>query len=189
MTAIGATTISDLVRDLAARQPTPGGGAAAAVSAALGCAAGAMAARYTTGPKWAEVTADAERLAQELDVAAQELARLADEDAAAFTALQQARRDKQPEAITAAEQRALGVPVQVITLCVQQACALQTFLPRCNPYLISDVKVGIHLLAGAARAAWQTLLINRPPEAIQRQAEALMADLDLCDRAAQGIVP
>ena len=41
--------------------------------------------------------------------------------------------------------------------------ALREFRPRCNPWLVSDVEVAIHLLTGAGRAAHATLLANRPP--------------------------
>ncbi|HAT12089.1 MAG TPA: hypothetical protein DCS97_16255, partial [Planctomycetes bacterium] len=48
------------------------------------------------------------------------------------------------------------------------------FLPRCNPNLVSDVRVGVHLLAGAARAAWATAAANRPgPEEVAAAAAAL----------------
>ena len=49
---IGSETISDYVARLASRQPTPGGGAAAALHAAQGAALVAMVARYTSGAKY-----------------------------------------------------------------------------------------------------------------------------------------
>ena len=49
--------LSDITKALSERTPTPGGGAAAAIAAALGCAAGAMAARYTTGTKYTAIEA------------------------------------------------------------------------------------------------------------------------------------
>src|SRR4051812_19516851 len=85
-------SVADLVARLAARAPAPGGGAPAAIAGAIGCATGAMAARYTPGPKWADRSATAEALAAELDDAAARLLALADEDAAAFAAVGAARK-------------------------------------------------------------------------------------------------
>jgi len=47
--------------------------------------------------------------------------------------------------------------------------AIQTFLPHCNPNITSDAKVGIHQLAGAARAAYQTVLVNSPPTDVKQR--------------------
>lgn len=50
------------------------------------------------------------------------------------------------------EARALAVPVSLVELCHDYILAIQAFLPDCNPNITSDAKVGIHQLAGAARA-------------------------------------
>jgi formiminotetrahydrofolate cyclodeaminase len=148
------------IDQLAARTPAPGGGAAAAIAAALGAAAGAMAARYTTGAKWADRSADAERLGQVLHDGARRLLALADADAGAYAAVQ-ATAAGSPER-AAAEAAAGRIPLDTLIACADAADALARFLERCNPRLRSDVETGIHLLAGAGRAAWRTLLINQP---------------------------
>jgi formiminotetrahydrofolate cyclodeaminase len=162
---------------LAARTPTPGGGAAAAICAALGAAAGAMAARYTTGPKWGALSLQAQALAETLDGAARSCFDLADQDAQAFAALGAARREQDEQVISHAEERAQAVPAELLALCALQAGALRAFLTLGNPLLLSDVKVGIHLLAGAGRAAWQTLLVNQPGIELQRLAAAHLTAL------------
>jgi formiminotetrahydrofolate cyclodeaminase len=169
--------IAGFLSMLAARTPAPGGGAAAAVAAALGCATGAMAARYTTGPKWADREADAAALGDRLDALAQRLALSADADAAAFSAVQAARKAKDPAAIASAEATALAVPAALISDCANAAHDLAAFRPHCNPHLVSDVDAGIALLAGAARAAFATLLINQPPETVRAVAAAQLASL------------
>jgi formiminotetrahydrofolate cyclodeaminase len=145
-----------------------------------------MAARYTTGPKWGAAGERAQLLAETLDAAASALIDLADEDAAAFAAMQAARKEKVAEAIAVAEQRAATVPASLIEICGRHAEALRVFLSVSNPHLVSDVKVGIHLLAGAGRAAWQTLLINQPPVELQTAAQTHLETLDRCERAALG---
>lgn len=162
---------------LAQRTPAPGGGAAAAIAAALGCAAGAMAARYTTGSKWSEVSAQAQSLAELFDGAATECLRLADADAAAYAAVGAARKAGDALALAQAEAEAARIPLDLLTLCAMHSNHLAEFAPRCNPNLLSDVKVGIHLLAGAGRAAWQTLLVNRPTEQVLGGARKLLAVL------------
>jgi formiminotetrahydrofolate cyclodeaminase len=89
----------------------------------------------------------------------------ADDDASAYADLQRSWKDKELTAAekTAIEARALAVPVSLVELCYQYIIAIEAFLPDCNPNITSDAKVGIHELAGAARAAYQTVLVNSPP--------------------------
>lgn len=181
---IADDAVSALVAGLAARMPAPGGGAAAAVAAALGCAAGAMAARYTTGPRFPDTGPMAEALAGVLDGAAAACLRAADADADAYAAVGAARKAKDPAALAAAEVRARAVPADLLAACALHAAGLAAFLPDCNPHLVSDVKVGIHLLAGGGRAAWQTLLVNRPDDEDRRVGEAHLAALATAESAA-----
>lgn len=185
MITAGAS-IAAFAADLAARRPVPGGGAAAAVAAALGCAAGAMAARYTTGPKYADRAAQAEALAAALDAAGAACLASADADADAFAAVGTARKAGDAAALAQAEARAAGVPADLLAACALHAAGLAAFLPQCNPNLASDVKVGIHLLAGAGRAAWQTLLVNRPDGTVRAVAQTHLAALDHAEALARG---
>ncbi len=184
MEPLAGRTLDGLARSLAARSPTPGGGAAAAAAAALGCAAGAMAARYTTGARWADRSAEAEALATGLDAAAQRVLALADEDEAAFAAAQAARKTGDAAAIAAADVRAMEIPLAVMALCDSQAALLAAFLGRCNPNLLSDVRVGIHLLGGACRAAWATAQANKPDAAVIARAATLLAAVRRSEEAA-----
>lgn len=184
--SLATTTVDGLLSALGERTPVPGGGAAAAIAAALGCAAGAMAARYTSGPKYVAVEAQAGAFADLLMNAARACAHLGDADAEAFAAVGSARKNKDAAALAVAEQRAAAVPADLLALCAQHAAGLAAFMPTCNPNLISDVKVGIHLLCGAGRAAWQTLLVNRPEATIRAVAASHLAALDKADRAALG---
>ncbi len=167
----------DLITALAARQPTPGGGAAAAVAAALGAATGAMAARYTTGPKWADRQIEATAMADALTTAASVLLAVADADADAFAAVGAARKANDPSALAAAEAEAAAIPAELLAVCASHAVLLRAFLPLCNPNLVSDVWVGLHLLAGAGRAAYRTLQVNQPSPAVLDAAQAQLAAL------------
>ncbi len=154
------------------------------MAAALGCAAGAMAARYTTGAKHPVVGPQAEALAATLDAAAAACLSAADADADAYAAVGAARKTKDAPALATAEARARAVPADLLAACALHAAGLAAFLPACNPHLTSDVKVGIHLLAGGGRAAWQTLLVNQPDDETRRVGEAHLAALVAAEAAA-----
>jgi formiminotetrahydrofolate cyclodeaminase len=179
---IAQRAIADFLKDLAARTPAPGGGAAAAVSAALGCAAGAMAARYTTGPKWPERTERANALAETLDHASDECLRLAEADASAFVALGEAKKAGEVQHRAALE-RAAAIPTDLLAQCAKQAVALADFLPLCNPQITSDVRVAVNLLAGAGRSAWHTLLVNSPAAESKKAAAAHLEALAQAEAA------
>jgi len=157
---LAATPCGEIITALAARTPVPGGGAAAALAAALGCATGAMAARYTTGPSWGERSAVAASIAQGLDETSRTLLNLADEDAAAFAAVGASKAAGDATALASAQARSAQIPAEVLLICVVQAQLLETFRSLCNPRLVSDVEVGISLLHGAGRAAVATLVAN-----------------------------
>ncbi len=166
------TTLDAFCLDLGRRQPTPGGGAAAAAAAAVGAALGAMAAAYTTGRKWADREAETTALATDLRQAAAAMLARADADTRAYAALTRSWRDDTlpPEERAAIADTARAVPAGLLADCAAHAAALQRFLPRCNPRIVSDARAAIHLLAGAGRAALQTLLVNDPPAAMRDQA-------------------
>lgn len=182
MSAAADHPIGTWIGDLAGREPTPGGGGAAAIAAATGSALGAMAARYTTGRKWADRAETVGPLLALLDTHIAALLVAADLDAAAYAELQASwKRDDLEDAQRAAiADRARAVPADIVARCADACEALAAFLPRCNPMIVSDGKAAIHLLAGAARAAWQTLTVNEPTAA---QADRARADLDRCAAA------
>ncbi|MGO4433660.1 cyclodeaminase/cyclohydrolase family protein, partial [Paenarthrobacter sp. RAF9] len=84
---ISSETIQDYLARLAARQPTPGGGAAAALHAAQGAALVAMVARYTTGAKFEQHAALVARVTAAADHLVDQALRLADADEHAFQAV------------------------------------------------------------------------------------------------------
>ena len=172
-------TIDAFVGQLAAKQPTPGGGAAAAVGASVGAAAAAMSAAYTQRKKDVEsgAAATAQELIAKLDTAA--LLASADADAAAYAELQRSwKAEGMPaEEKAAIEATALAVPVALVESCHRAAVAIQAFLPSCNPNITSDAKVGIHMLAGAARAAFQTVLVNSPPAELKDRLRAMLREV------------
>jgi len=179
MATTAAQQIGKFVTALAAKQSTPGGGAAAAVGAAVGASAASMAAAYTTRKKDKESGAaeKAEALIQKLDL--EKMLKAADDDASAYADLQRSWKDAEMTASEKAEieARALAVPVSLVELCHEYILSIHTFLPHCNPNIKSDAKVGIHQLAGAARAAYQTALVNTPPAKERERLRTLLMEI------------
>ena len=179
MTSFKSLPIEQFLTSLAAKQPTPGGGAAAAISAAVGTAAAKMAAEYTQRKKDKEsgAAAKATELLSSLDMSP--LLRAADDDAAAYADLQRTWKegDMPADEKDAIESRALAIPTSLLEECHAQIKQIHEFLPHCNPNITSDAKVGINLLAGAARAAYQTVLVNSPPAEEKMRLSKLLKEI------------
>lgn len=178
--AVAHQSIDAFCAALASKQPTPGGGASAAIGAAIGAAAASMSAAYTQRKK--DVASGAAVHAQQLE-AAMDLApllRMADDDVQAYQDLQSTW--KKDCALTADEvktiqDRALAVPTLLVQACHARIVAIHQFLPHCNPNITSDAKVGLHQLAGAARAAYQTVLVNQPPAEHKAELVKLLQEI------------
>lgn len=179
MTSSAHQTLGKFIHALAAKQPTPGGGGAAAVGAALGASAASMAAAYTQRKKDKESGAAefAEDLIKALNVDI--LIQTADEDAEAYQNLQRTWKDADMSDDERAriEAKALAVPTNLLEACHAHIIAIKHFLPYCNENITSDAKVGIHLLAGAARSAYQTVLVNKPPEEDKQRLKHLLKEI------------
>lgn len=171
-------SIQDFVTVLASKQPTPGGGASAAIGAAIGAAAASMSAAYTQRKKDEESGAaeQARTLIAKMDLAP--LLSMADDDVKAYQDLQSTWKKDcalSQDEIKEIQSRALKVPTVLLEACHERILAVHEFLPHCNPNITSDAKVGIHQLAGAARASYQTVLVNTPPaEEKQRLCKLLL---------------
>ena len=178
-TATSKQLLGDFIRTLSAKQPTPGGGAAAAVGAAVGGAAARMSAEYTQRKKDKESGAaeKANLLIGQIDL--DQFLTAADDDAAAYADLQRTWKDADmsAEEKSKIEARALQVPTVLLEECHSSVMAVKAFLPSCNPNITSDAKVGIHQLAGAARAAYQTVLVNSPPEDEKNRLKGLLREI------------
>ena len=158
-------TIKDFLEQLAARVPAPGGGAAAALSAAQGAALVGMVARYSTGEKYAEHRETVERIIAESDELRTAALRLAEDDAAAFTAVADAYKlPRATDEEKAARSAAIAVsligagrpPAAVIALAERVVVLAAELLPVGNPNVISDVAAA----SEAARAAATTARVN-----------------------------
>ncbi|WGM21113.1 cyclodeaminase/cyclohydrolase family protein [Paenarthrobacter sp. OM7] len=162
---ISSETINDYLSRLASRQPTPGGGAAAALHAAQGAALVAMVARYTTGPKYEQHATLVARITSAADHLIIEALRLADADEHAFQSVidsyklpsdtEQLKATK-ADAIRDALVQAAHTPAQLIKVSGEVVDLATELIDVANPNVISDVAAA----ADAARAAATTARVN-----------------------------
>lgn len=162
---ISSETVNDYLARLAARQPTPGGGAAAALHAAQGAALVAMVARYTTGEKYAEHEGLVSRITSAADRLVAEALGLADADEQAFQGVidsyklpsdTEELKAAKKAAIDAALVQAAQTPAQLIKVAGEIVDLAAELFDVANPNVISDVAAA----ADAARAAATTARIN-----------------------------
>ena len=120
-----------------------------------------MAAAYTQRKKDKESGAASKALELIKGMDVSPLLNAADDDAAAYSDLQRTWKESDmPESEKAEiEARALSIPTSLLESCHERIVKIHDFLPHCNTNITSDAKVGIHQLAGAARAAYQVRYI------------------------------
>jgi methenyltetrahydrofolate cyclohydrolase len=163
-------SIDDVTLALSSADPTPGGGSAAAIAAALGASLLAMVARLSLGrPRYAEHAAlHAEALAA-ADGARRHFLELADADASAYAAYRSARQmphatDEEAVARDAASRlaarQAASVPLAVVQECHRQVEFVERLAGHSNASASSDLGVASLLLECAARGAAANVLVN-----------------------------
>mmetsp|Transcript_30649 Transcript_30649/g.50955 ORF Transcript_30649/g.50955 Transcript_30649/m.50955 type:complete len:243 (+) Transcript_30649:117-845(+) len=188
--SLAAQSLQEFCTSLSSKQPTPGGGASAAVGAAVGAGAAAMSGAYTQRKKDEESgAAEAARLMiSKMDIPS--LLAMADDDVHAYKSLQSTwKKDSglSQEQIDEIQANALKVPTVLVEACHERIVAVHTFLPSCNPNITSDAKVGIHQLAGAARAAYQTVLVNSPPAEEKNRLLGLLREIQEIENKLLGL--
>lgn len=168
---LGAMTLSGFLGALGAKEPAPGGGAAAAVAGATAASLGEMVARYSVKPKSRPDDVEPLRVSVERLVKVRNaLVHLADDDASAYAALQEAQREAKGAAAgsdeaqrhAAAARRAAEVPLAILATALAALRELEEVLPRVNRYLVSDLAIAADFAGAAARAASWNVQANVP---------------------------
>lgn len=177
----------DFLESLAAGTPTPGGGSAAAYSAAAGAALVAMVARLTIGKKkYAGVEETMQTVLERAEALRRELTAAVEKDAAAFEALMEAfRMPKDGPAASAERARAIQdatyhaarVPLDVARMAVEvMELALQA-VSLGNLNAISDGASGAALAKAALTSAGFNVRINIKDLQDQSGAQVLLQQL------------
>ncbi|MFH1888664.1 MAG: cyclodeaminase/cyclohydrolase family protein [Candidatus Omnitrophota bacterium] len=139
--------LEDYLNDLAAKLPAPGGGSAAALSAALGASLVSMVVNFTIGkPKYARFEPELKKILERSEKLREEFLRLIDLDVTAY----QSKNIRD----------ALNVPFMVARLSLEGIKLCPPLVTRGNINLISDVAVAVVLLEAAFASAYYNVEIN-----------------------------
>ena len=159
---VGDLSVYEFTQQLAAGQPTPGGGSAAALAGALGPGLVSMVCNYTVGrEKYADVDEEMRGVLARSEELRAELARAVDDDVAAYGSYSDAQklpretdveRRARDEALHAALRASTIVPLRVAEGCAEVLELALRAAELGNRFLISDAAVGAEL-AEAARAS------------------------------------
>jgi formiminotetrahydrofolate cyclodeaminase len=137
-------SVAELLAALGDRTPTPASGAATALTGALAASLAELAARFAGDD-------GAATRAKEL---AAELVRLADEDAAAYTAFMQDRSDE-------ARARIIAVPEEIAARADEVAALGESVGAQLTSAVAGDAEAAVELARAAARVARRLAELNR----------------------------
>jgi methenyltetrahydrofolate cyclohydrolase len=185
-------TLEAFCATLADRTPTPGGGSVAALLAGLGTGLGAMVCRFSTGEKFAAVSASMEAGARRLDELRALAIPLVDRDAAAYDDVSKALAlPKSSEAEKAARKAAMreallgamAIPLETMQVAGSALAVLAPVAPSVNRNVASDLDGAGRCLLAAAEIAASNVRVNalsigddpRAKEGLGR-AERLLAE-------------
>ena len=150
--------------DLAAKLPAPGGGSAAALTAALGASLISMVVNFTLGkPKYAQYESDLRQILEKSEKLRQEFLNLVDLDVIAYQSKNL--------------QDALNVPLMVCRLCFEGINLCPPLIQKGNINLISDVAVAAILLESAFVSAYFNVEINLKSLADKKLTKSMRKEL------------
>ncbi|MBM4107915.1 MAG: cyclodeaminase/cyclohydrolase family protein [Phycisphaerae bacterium] len=195
MTSLAAVPFGTLLEQVAAKTPTPGGGAVASAVGALAAALAGMVVSFSLGKKSLAPHAPAlEDARARLERARALMLRLADEDAAAYGLCNELSRLPETDPRRAAEhapalRACVQIPEAVAAACVDLLRLMDTLGPITNRHLRSDLGLAAELAEAAVRASNWNVWINSKglpaPEAVdahERSRQAGDSARDLLER-------
>ena len=151
---------------LASDAPAPGGGGAAALTAAIGTALGGMVAALTVGkPRYAAVETELRSVMADCDALRQQLLAQVQADAEGFlplAAVYALPKDDPTrlEKLAAASADACKTPLHIMELCCRALDAMAVLAEKGSRLAVSDAGCGAAILGGALRAASLNVLVN-----------------------------
>lgn len=191
--------IHQFIDQLASKEPTPGGGAAAAVSASLGVGSILMAIEFSNSKKLSGAErAYLDTRIQQFQDSKDQFIEMIDRDAEEFAPLAQAYRmpindadqiKARQEAIQDGLVMASQVPIELITEVGHILQSFDTLLPLIKKTIVSDIGVGLQQLRAAVQASALNVYMNANQltdpslqqtyrQTANEQAESLLALID-----------
>jgi len=185
-------SLKPYLSDLASASPTPGGGAAAAVTVAQGLALLSMVCNLTIGKKkFSEVEGQAKEILEQVSAMRAEALSEAEADVNAFNAVMKAYQmpsetDEQKStkriALTQATRDAAEPPFRLMTLSARAFSLADKLEKIGNPNVLSDVLVGRHLLIAGYLSSKVNVEVNLnnlvPDDAFVNEMQRKMDELD-----------
>lgn len=177
-------TLREFVDALAAKQPVPGGGAAAACLLAQGSALGSMVIAYTLGkPKFAEHDSRLRHYDDLLAAARSEALELGDRDADAYLALNALWKIPAAERASRSDwhmavAEAIAAPASIADLAIGVLVVLAAMSPITSTQLASDLMIARRFSHTALESALANVEVNLPQVAdstARAQHEAFVA--------------
>ncbi len=156
-------SIEDYLHDLAARKPVPGGGSAAALSAAIGAGLMSMVANYTApNPKCREGETKAAEILKNIENYRRELQALIDKDVEVYGKLSAGLKgtDKDSPERDKLYKEAMQPPFEICKIAARSLELCKTLAKYGNKNLITDTAIAAILLEGAFFAAKFNVYIN-----------------------------
>lgn len=171
---------------LASDAPVPGGGSASAVVGSLGASLLAMVARLSRGrERYAPYASTIEHALEAADKGRVRLLALADEDAAAYRALVDARAGARASggedaaaAVREAAREAARIPMAIVRECYAVMEHVDRMAGRSSLNAASDLDVAARLLEAAARGAGANVLVNLSAMGDERLADSMLGELE-----------
>jgi formiminotetrahydrofolate cyclodeaminase len=157
-------TLKKYLDDLAAKLPAPGGGSAAALTAAMAASLISMVVNFTLGKaKYAKYENTLKEIIKKSEQLREEFFNLVDLDVAAYASKNL--------------QDALNVPLMVCRLCFEGIKLCPPLIKKGNINLISDVAVAAILLESAFASACSNVDINLKSLGDKRLTKAIRKEL------------
>jgi len=183
MERLASLTIDDFLARLGSKEPVPGGGAAAAVTGAIGAALAQMVVTYSIGRKNLPAQAELIAIEAELRGLRDDLTAGADADARAYAGLSALwklpkddpqRTRNWPGALASA----LGAPSSVMACGLRLLTLCEKLAPIGNTNLLSDLAGAAALAEACVLAAGQNVRVNAALLDDKAAAEEVLTKLE-----------
>lgn len=163
-------SLKEFAFELSSKKPVPGGGGAAALSAALGTALNSMVANFSMGKKsFIDKIQTHEELLRRGEILREKLIDLVDKDAELFYPLSKSyalptNNDEEKKLKDETLQKCLidacSAPMEIVALTYDAIMLHKEILDISSKNIISDVGVGVQLLKAALNSGYLNVLIN-----------------------------
>ena len=163
--------LADFLTELGAKQPTPGGGAVAALNGAIAAAQLKMVCEYTESKN---IKDNAQTLAERV----QDFLQLADADSAIFSEVSEAYKTKDESEINRTLTEALNPSKEIVTVCEELISFCEINHDDFNPRLKADLIVCLANLKAAIRSSLAMIITNL--EALGNDTKEIKENREYC---------